>query len=355
MSTTASIYKKLPGYGSRESSLFARGSTVRLWLGQDHLLSVEMEGYKEIYKRFYFKDIQGITVRKNSNGRVMNFFLGAPFGLFALVAFFSDDSVATGVFGFFAFLFFIALTVNIFRGPTCQAMLFTAVQSEPLVSLHRLKNANKVIALLQPLIQSAQGELKAEELSASANPGQAFSPDISHLIEPLVPYPGNIHLVLAWVALADVLGTSVTLLIDSDISSIYSVFHIAALLILAIMALAKQKNTDLPVGLKRLPSILLGAMAALFIISIGYSIHLATTRPVLTRELQQHPSHTPFQVVLTVLSTGINGICGLYGVVNFRRYRQAAREAVPPPLEPPPLDPPSLEPPASNTSTDLPA
>ena len=56
------------------------------------------------------------------------------------------------------------LLINMYRGPTCETKLLTAVQTEKLHSLHRLKNAFKVMDRLRPHIQSAQGTLSREDL-----------------------------------------------------------------------------------------------------------------------------------------------------------------------------------------------
>ena len=54
-------YKRIGGRGSRRRQFFTRNT---LWLGADHLLQGEHTGYTEEYKRFYFRDIQGITVKR---------------------------------------------------------------------------------------------------------------------------------------------------------------------------------------------------------------------------------------------------------------------------------------------------
>jgi hypothetical protein len=56
-------YKRIGGRGARRRQFFTRNT---LWLGADHLLQVEHTGYTEEYKRFYFRDIQGITVQKDN-------------------------------------------------------------------------------------------------------------------------------------------------------------------------------------------------------------------------------------------------------------------------------------------------
>src|SRR5260221_9835524 len=54
------IYRRLPG----------RGSTLTyyasLYEAADHLLQAASNGYTETYKRFYFRDIQAIIIRKTN-------------------------------------------------------------------------------------------------------------------------------------------------------------------------------------------------------------------------------------------------------------------------------------------------
>jgi hypothetical protein len=61
--------------------------------------------------------------------------------------------------------------------------------------------------------------------------------------------------------------------------------------------------------------------------------------------MRENPLGSPWQVAMMVISTGINGLGGLYGVVNFRRYQQTVEAAVPP----------TLDPPADSPNMDLPA
>ena len=75
----------------RQRSGFGIISTSRsnLWLAKDHLLCVETEGYTESYKRFFFQDLQAITLRRTSRGRLLGAVTGgiaACFGVFALTA-----------------------------------------------------------------------------------------------------------------------------------------------------------------------------------------------------------------------------------------------------------------------------
>ena len=151
-------YHRLPGTGS---SAFEQ---VKLYQGPDHLLLVASSGYNENYKRFYFRDIQAITLRASIRGKVWNgvwIFLTFLAAVIALQV----SGVAMVVWSMIAGTFFILLAVHFGFGPTCICQIQTAVQTRPLPSLNRLRRAQKVIARLRPIIEGAQEPISSSELS----------------------------------------------------------------------------------------------------------------------------------------------------------------------------------------------
>lgn len=164
-------YQKLPGQGTRSLALVV-SERSRLWLATDHILYVVNQAYSERYRRFYFRDIQAIVVCKTRTGLITNIVLLALIGLFALAATgflvskSNDLEPIGGVFLFLGFILLVALGVNLMRGPTCVCKLQTAVQTEELPSLGRLWTARKVLRILKPKIEEAQGVLAPEELAA---------------------------------------------------------------------------------------------------------------------------------------------------------------------------------------------
>ena len=60
---SARAYQRLPG---KRRTL---GRWYTLWLGADHLLSVECTGYSEDYTRFYLGDIRGVISRRTGHGK----------------------------------------------------------------------------------------------------------------------------------------------------------------------------------------------------------------------------------------------------------------------------------------------
>ena len=162
------------------------GTTYSLMLGDDHLLQVESDrGFSEQYRRFYFRDIQAIILRKNSRFLVGNIILGASLGLLlAIAAAFLPSSFANGasswnrllnepaefigvmLLGSFAVLIVILWLVHLLRGGTCICHIQTAVQTEELPSLYRIARARRVLEQLRPLILQAQTQAPQESSGA---------------------------------------------------------------------------------------------------------------------------------------------------------------------------------------------
>ena len=129
----------------------------RLWMGRDHLLSVDARGYWEDYKRFYYADIQAFIIRKTVNGKINNITFGLVAALFVSLAWLGSKEGRV-LFTLLAGINIFFIVVNALWGPTCACHVQTAVQTERLPSLNRLRTALKVINILRPLIEHAQGE-----------------------------------------------------------------------------------------------------------------------------------------------------------------------------------------------------
>jgi hypothetical protein len=132
-------------------------------MGKDHLLSISEGPYSEEYKRFYFRDIQAITVCITRRLEIWNVALSLlALATFGILQTFTSNTVAIavslGVFG-------VPLLVNNIRGTTCVVYLRTLVQTEELSSLNRLGKAHRILDRIRPLISTAQGRLTTEEIS----------------------------------------------------------------------------------------------------------------------------------------------------------------------------------------------
>ena len=169
MAKTPTEYQRLPGRGMRVEGFrlaaFSR-SFCTLWLGEDHLLLVDRTSFTETYKRFYFRDIQAVIIRKTIKAAVWTgilVFLAFLFFIWALAVENMPGRVTLWIFfGFFAIFAF----VNLIVGPTCVAHIKTPVQTEQLPSWTRLRTARKGMERIRPKILEAQGAYFPDELKA---------------------------------------------------------------------------------------------------------------------------------------------------------------------------------------------
>lgn len=155
-------YKRLTRSAARGSIGISRAS---LWLGDDHLLCVDTTGYSEIYKRFYFRDIEAIVVRGTRTRGVWSIVWGLVSALFLIICLLAIDPVARGIFAGLTGVCALVLVINLVQGPTCTCEIRTLVQTERL-PLSRIRKVRKFLDHVRPLIASAQGQLTSEEVAA---------------------------------------------------------------------------------------------------------------------------------------------------------------------------------------------
>jgi hypothetical protein len=125
-----SIYRRLPGRGVTLTHY------AHLYQGPDHLLQSASSAYSETYKRFYFRDIQAIVVRKTQAwlvGVLVCLFPGVGFVIGALAA---DGATAAILWGG-AGILMLGSAINLLLGPSCVCYLQTAVQTEKLPTHNR--------------------------------------------------------------------------------------------------------------------------------------------------------------------------------------------------------------------------
>ncbi len=205
MTRNATVYRRLPGRG------LGLASYHRLYLGPDHLLAVASTGYSESYKRFYFRDIQAVLVQRTALWLVLNVILGAVVVLAAGVWLWAlrdglpadpADLIAGGV----ATLVCVGpLLLHLFRGPTCVCYVRTAVQIEKLPGLARTRKVDRVLQIVRPLIEAAQGPWSPTDQSTGTGettggpPGPQpvpAPPVIGHV--PRIHDDGRLHRTLSW-------------------------------------------------------------------------------------------------------------------------------------------------------------
>lgn len=182
-------YKRLTR--PRNRALFSAAIATRssLWLGPDHILHVDSTGYTENYKRFAFRDIQAVTVRYTQRWiiRIAAFvllavlFLAIGLGVGGVGALVGNGIVC----GFFLLL----LAVDLIKGQSCVCQLRTAVQTEDLPSLNRVRRVKRVMGVLRPLIVQAQGVIAPEQIPALVHELQMQARSSEATPEQAVPVP----------------------------------------------------------------------------------------------------------------------------------------------------------------------
>jgi hypothetical protein len=148
MTPIQATYRRLPG--AKRSPL--RKAT--LWLSSDHILAVDSHRFTEEYKRYYFKDIQAILVTQLSVGtsRTIDLAVLIVVVFLALVAWRLQSRGTNITAGIILFGYLIHKLL----GPKCACHLITAVSSDKLPSLNRVRTAGKALRIIQPLVEQAQ-------------------------------------------------------------------------------------------------------------------------------------------------------------------------------------------------------
>ena len=185
---TVESLTRLPGRAARFRVDHSPGGT--LWLPPPPLLQVQSGVLREGYRRFAYRDIQSIGVRRTARGLVYNVVLGGTAGLFGLVAILVAVSAASSlgglvVAGGIAGCCLALGRVNVLRGPTVRCDLRTAVGLYPLPSLSRMRPARRALELIRQRVEAAQGTISEEALAAqvarlSPSPAGVIAPTAVH-------------------------------------------------------------------------------------------------------------------------------------------------------------------------------
>lgn len=349
-------YRRLRGRGYQG---LVRPTLSRLYLGPDHLLLVEIEGYDEKYRRFYFRDIQTIAVRRDMRRLAVNLLLGVIWGLLSLALI---GPALQGLFyplGIASSLFLLLILVNTLRGATCAAYISTAAGTKRLYALHRIPLARRCLQEIRPLIQRAQEDLAARiapppEATAADSPEGPPRPepvrvkiDTSEKVvaaapletprieEPLRHCTGTAHKFLFVVFLLSAVRSLAEFVFESPVPTPFAVVLFFCILTGILWSLISQRRSDLDSRLKKIAWASFAYIAALLFVGRIIGSTMAVERGpfgiVETRELTVHNS-TPY-AVFTAVKVAVSLTIGLGGVFLLRRRRT---ETLAPPAEPRP-------------------
>ncbi len=143
------IYRRVPGLRWGASRSILR-------LADDHLLLCDYRtGFIERYKRFYFKDIEAFIVRRTAVWPIALTCWGAFALCFLIISWGKDWNpfliVVSGIGG-------LCFLVELARGPSCRTEVRTAVQTDRLRMLKRIRKTERVLRAIVPLIEAVQGK-----------------------------------------------------------------------------------------------------------------------------------------------------------------------------------------------------
>ncbi len=336
-------YRRLPGRGRKRGSFFAITATrAALWAGKDHLLSVYTTGYTEEYKRFYYRDIQAIITRKTWRGAVVNIFLALFLSLFALLAITRTTPEAAVALWVPAGFSLLILARNVLLGPTCVCHVQTAVSREELPSLSRERYARKAIAILKPLIESAQGTLTPDEIvSRSAELAGQAGP-VSRPPAGTAPvgtaggYNGIVHEALFYLLLLDGLMSAVQIFVRGLPFFIFGTLVSIVFSIVVIVALTRQHGNGLNSGLRGVTWASFGYMVAGWLASYISGIYEMVRNPAAAQKgqwelfkMMGHASPTDNPVLMFVLV--LSAVCaiplGISGLVLLKKFQAQRKTA----------------------------
>ena len=327
-------YQKIPGL--KKGFVIGR---YTLWQGSDHLLHVYSRGGVEDYKRFYLNDIQAIITRKTLTGKIQNIVLGVFLLLFTLPAVLNDGGWSI-FWAALAGVLLILMLINFSRGPTCETKLLTAVQTEKLHSLHRLKNAFKVMDRLRSVIQSVQGTLSQENLdkipARRVNDKVVNGRSLQAGITKQTPRheKGMIHLVLfGLLLLYGGLAASGFLFNHVILAFLNSVAGVG-MGIFVIIALVRQHNTDMSNASKTITWASLGFVSITFLAGYGVSMVFAIKNPDLAYNQWElfksisnlSPWESPFVLGLDIFAICGGSFLGISGLLTLKQSGRRVKE-----------------------------
>ncbi|MCC6487067.1 MAG: hypothetical protein IT364_06165 [Candidatus Hydrogenedentes bacterium] len=353
MSKAPVVYKrKLPGKAKRGFGLL-NATGQRLWLGPDHLLVINTLYFKERYKRFYFTDIQALTITRTTAGMILNVvfaILASLFGIWGAAAYFTLgwDPVAAIFLGIIAVCILLGLALNSLFGPTCRCFMYTPVHCEELFCLGRLWTARRVARDLRAIAEAAQsGTPDPTDMDKLANrqssvqrqtPGLAAATTASRAAQELRHDDGKIHSSLFYLLLVDAV-MSVSLLLWPDfLPAPVSMGFVALLIFVTVAAVIRQKRSDLPRNVRNVTWTIFAYLCLLV-----FFMYIFTVLSEFGRTLgeDEPPALEGLQTILVKVINSISlvfdlllSFIGLRYLADFRRRSAAYEEpAAAPPEE----------------------
>ena len=342
MASETSTYQRLPG----KKKGFLIGYYT-LWQGSDHLLQIYSRWGVEDYKRFYFNDIQAIITRKTRVGSVLNFVLGAITVLFGFFAVTSGGgwSVLPAVI---AGVMLVIWIINFFKGPTCETYLLTAVQTEKLHALHRLKTTQPVMNRLRSLIEQRQGRIKPEtfgkpSVHPSTHPTQRTLPGGNRqILKTQKPEKGRVHLALFVLLVVDSVYIAFSFFYTHVALSLLSTAISMLMGICVVVALVKQHESNLKQSLRTMTWAALGYVCFSFVAGYIVSITLTFNHPEIWQNQWElfklissiSPWESPLMMAINIIALSGAVLIGVPGLLMLKNPQQVIHKPAALPTRP---------------------
>lgn len=299
-----------------------------LYLGSDHLLSINTTFFSEDYMRFYYRDIQALITRKTSTGKILNLVFTILLIIFLIPAL----RLEGGLSGFFFTLtvpFFILIIINWLKGPTSVCHIVTPIQTVKLPALRRIKITKKAINQLRPYIENIQGILTQESLQG-INQEEDLKSNLKKTFRPLKYEKGTFHFLLFSFLLANVIFISIDIFYQNMALTFISTIIMLATIVFLIIALIKQTGSALYNALKIITWSTTGYICIYYIFSIIISFYIVLKNPgvsnnqweLIKKASALSPMEYPWLMGFSVFSLCISLIIGISGLVLIGKFRK---------------------------------
>lgn len=345
-------YAPLPGKGRALISSFASGEFQRLYSAEDHLLVVRTNYGEETYKKFFYNDIQAITLKSNSDRIIVGTFHGLIIGFVMFLALLVAQSFGTDAAPVFVVMLIVSVlpiylfVKNLVLGPTCTVTLHTAVQQEELTALRRQNAALKSIAIIDENIRLSQGELDFDELRRKNAAGEEIRAS-GHLPQPVQQREiTDINVTPHAIAFAGMLYIGVSIFVDflimEDVKNLLDMIVMVVSLVFFLVAAYRQANSTVSPRLKLFTWLGIANYALMYFSAIVVTIFLAMqadfgTTPGLHNPMGEPALNWPISHQITY---GLQGLFALTiavgGFMLIARYHN--RDPEWDPVEPEPTE-----------------
>ena len=360
------IYQRLPGSGYYTTSspsligfMFFIISIFVLtlyrrrlaYLGPDHVLTVDEEGYQEVYRFFNFKDIQAVRMMRTSSYPVWICVFSVKCALVLWLMFSVSDEVLSTILLAYASGLGLALLVHLVKGPTVSVRLETAVSVVELTNLGRLANAERAITEISAHTERVQGALEPEELGAKVDQlrleGGGTGSTVPNIGKPAPraatarpvvysDYGGRWHRIAFRLLVADGLLTLATIVANGMAAILGGMVLYCGALIFAIIAYSRQSDSRLSRRVQKLTGWILAYMGLSILVGWIESIALSVKNPGLAvqqdRMLEHLASINAFEETWFLVHCLVFGIASLFlgmlGLLWARDHEKQADEAV---------------------------